>query len=160
MKHILHAGEGEKLFVLTDLVTIKVSARDTADGYSVIEETVPPLAGPPPHRHAEVEIFYVLAGSFSFLLDDLQNPIRVEAGGVVHVPSGAVHTFRNVGEAAGTLLVTILPGTFEHFFRAVGVPVADAAALDLNRPPDPASVDVPALLAAAPAYGLEFILPS
>ena len=158
MKHILHPGEGEKLFVLTDLVTIKVSARGTADGYSVIEETVPPLAGPPPHRHAEVEIFYVLKGSFAFLLEDLQSPIRVEAGGVVHVPSGAVHTFRNVGEAAGTLLVTILPGTFEHFLRAVGVPVTDA--LDLNRPPDPVSVDVPALLAAAPAYGLQFIIPA
>jgi quercetin dioxygenase-like cupin family protein len=153
MKNILHAGEGEHLFVLTDLVTLKISARDTANQYAVLQETVPPQAGPPPHRHAEVEIFYVMEGTFAFLLEDLHNPVRVTAGGVVHVPSRVVHTFRNVGAEAGKLLVTLLPGNFEAFFRAVGTPVGEATL------PDPASVDVPAVLAAAPAYGLEFILP-
>ncbi len=160
MNNILHAGEGEHLFVLTDLVTIKISAKDTANQYAVFQETVPPQAGPPPHEHAEVEIFFVMEGTFEFLLEDLHNPVRVEAGGVVHVPAHAVHTFRNVGTAAGKLLVTLLPGNFEQFFRAVGTPLTDAALPDLNEPPDPASVDVPALLAAAPAYGLRFVLPA
>jgi quercetin dioxygenase-like cupin family protein len=158
MKNILHAGEGEHLFVLTDLITIKISGRDTANQYAVFQETVPPQAGPPPHQHAEVEIFYVMEGEFEFLLDDLHQPVRVAAGGVVHVPGQAVHTFRNVGAAAGRLLVTLLPGNFEQFFRAVGTPVGEGALPDLNQPPDPVSVDVPALLAAAPAYGLRFIL--
>ncbi|MBD0259518.1 MAG: cupin domain-containing protein [Cytophagales bacterium] len=157
MKNILHAGEGEHLFVLTDLVTIKISAKDTASQYSVIQETVPPQAGPPPHQHAEVEIFYIMEGAFEFLLEDLHNPVRVESGGVVHVPSQAVHTFKNVGATAGKLLVTLLPGNFEQFFRAVGTPVDEASVPDLNRPADPALVDVPALLAAAPAYGLRFV---
>ncbi len=158
MKNVLHAGEGEHLFVLTDLVTIKISARDTANQYAVIQETVPPHAGPPPHQHAEVEIFYVMEGEFEFLLEDLHHPVRVAAGGVVHVPAHAVHTFRNVGTAASKLLVTLLPGNFEQFFRAVGTPVGEGALPDLNQPPDPKLVDVPALLAAAPAYGLRFIL--
>lgn len=160
MKNILHAGEGEHLFVLTDLVTIKISAKDTANQYALIQETVPPQAGPPPHQHAEVEIFYVMEGEFEFLLEDLQNSIRVTTGGVVHVPSQAVHTFRNVGNTAGKLLVTLLPGHFEQFFRAVGTPMNESSVPNLNRPPDPASVDVPALLAAAPAYGLRFVLPA
>jgi quercetin dioxygenase-like cupin family protein len=78
MKNILHAGEGEHLFVLTDLVTVKILAKDTANQYSVIHETVPPQNGPPPHQHAEVEIFYVMEGEFEFLLEDLYNPVRVE----------------------------------------------------------------------------------
>jgi hypothetical protein len=71
-----------------------------------------------------------------------------------------VHTFRNVGNVAGKLLVALLPGNFEQFFRAIGTPVAEASVPDLNRPPDPASVDVPALLAMAPAYGLRFVVPT
>jgi hypothetical protein len=74
------------------------------------------------------------------------------------VPAHAVHTFRNVSTAASKLLVTLLPGNFEQFFRAVGTPVGEGALPDLNQPPDPTLVDVPALLAAAPAYGLRFIL--
>jgi quercetin dioxygenase-like cupin family protein len=158
MKNILLDGEGEHLIVLTDLVTIKISAKDTANQYSVIQETVPPQAGPPPHQHAEVEIFYILEGAFEFLLEDLHNPVRVDSGGVVHVPSQAVHTFKNVGAKAGKLLVILLPGNFEQFFRAVGTPVDEASIPDQNRPPNAALIDVPALLAAAPAYGLRFVL--
>jgi quercetin dioxygenase-like cupin family protein len=73
MNNILQTGDGEKLFVLTDLITIKISAKDTANLYSVIEEIVPPGGGPPPHRHAEVEIFYVLEGTFDFVIEDILN---------------------------------------------------------------------------------------
>jgi hypothetical protein len=69
-----------------------------------------------------------------------------------------VHTFKNVGAKAGKLLVTLLPGNFEQFFRAVGTSLDEALVPDLNRPPDPVSVDVPALLAAASSYGLRFLL--
>jgi hypothetical protein len=106
-----------------------------------------------------VEIFYVMEGSFEFLLEDLDNPVRVASGGVVHVPSRTIHTFKNVGTAAGKLLVTLLPGNFEKFFRALGKPVGGTGIPDLNSPPDPASVDAPALLSVASAFGLEFILP-
>jgi hypothetical protein len=41
MKNILQTWDGERLFVLTDLITIKVSAKDTANHYSVIEEILP-----------------------------------------------------------------------------------------------------------------------
>jgi hypothetical protein len=45
MKNILQSGDGEQLLVLTDLVTIKVSARDTANQYAVFQETVPRWPG-------------------------------------------------------------------------------------------------------------------
>ncbi len=157
MQNILQTGDGEKLFVLTDLITIKVSAKDTANQYSVIEEIVPPGGGPLPHRHAEVEIFYVIEGTFEFVMEDLMNPVRVNAGGVVHVPAHVVHTFRNAGVAAGKLLVTILPGNFEHFFHAIGTPVGNSIVKDMNLPPDLAAIDLTSVLAAAPTYGLEFI---
>jgi quercetin dioxygenase-like cupin family protein len=97
MKNILQTGDGEKLFVLTDLITIKVSAKDTANQYSVIEEIVPPGGGPPPHRHAEVEIFYVLEGTFDFVIEDILNPVRVNAWWGGTRTCSSVHTFRNAG---------------------------------------------------------------
>jgi quercetin dioxygenase-like cupin family protein len=157
MKNILQRGDGEKLFVLTDLITIKVSAKDTANQYSVIEEVVPPGGGPPPHRHAEVEIFYVIEGVFEFIIEDILSPVRVKAGGVVHVPAHVVHTFRNAGTAAGKLLVTILPGNFEHFFHAIGTLVSNLTQKDMNLPPDLTVIDMASVLATAPDYGLEFI---
>lgn len=150
-------GDGEKLFVLTDLITIKVSAKDTANQYSVIEEIVPPVGGPPPHRHAEIEIFYVLEGTFEFIVEDILSPVKVDAGGVVHVPAHIVHTFRNAGNSAGKLLVTILPGNFEYFFHAMGTPVGDSTIKDMNLPPDLTAIDMASVLAKAPTYRLEYV---
>jgi hypothetical protein len=55
------------------------------------------------------------------------------------------------------LLVTILPGNFEHFFHAIGTPVGDSTLKDMNLPPDLSAVDMASVLAAAAVYGLEFI---
>ncbi len=51
------------LWVLGELVTRKVSSKQTGRAYSLFETTVQPQGGPPPHiQHQEDEFFYVLEG--------------------------------------------------------------------------------------------------
>ena len=89
--------KGEKLVVLTNVINVLVSNLETENEYAIFEENVPPLGGPPPHMHPDEEIFYILKGEFEFILNDLQNPFKALQGSVVHVPSNALHTFKNVG---------------------------------------------------------------
>jgi hypothetical protein len=99
----------------------------------------------------------VLEGIFEFIVEDLLSPVKVDAGGVLHVPAHSVHTFKNAGNSAGKLLVTILPGNFEHFFHEIGTPVGDSTIKDMNLPPDLTAMDMASVLAKAPTYGLEFV---
>jgi hypothetical protein len=99
----------------------------------------------------------VLEGIFEFIVEDILSPVKADAGGVVHVPAHIVHTFRNAVNSADKLLVTILPGNFEHFFHAIGTPVGDSTIKDMNLLPDLTAIDMASVLAKAPTYGLEYV---
>jgi quercetin dioxygenase-like cupin family protein len=149
----------EQLMVLTDLVTVLVSAKTTAGKYVLWEDIVPPLAGPPPHSHPDEEVFYVMAGSFEFLLTDLSKPIPATVGSVIHIPSHTLHTFKNIGNTAGKLLTFSIPGKLENYFRAVGRPVRSARDIpDMNEVPDFSALDVTDFLALAPQHNVTFYL--
>jgi len=51
----------------------------------------------PPHRHKAEEIYIILAGSADFKLGN-GDPVRREAGDLVHVPSYLVHGYRMTDE--------------------------------------------------------------
>jgi mannose-6-phosphate isomerase-like protein (cupin superfamily) len=64
-------GEGKVLDVLGEMLTIKVSGKDTGGTYAVIEEVSPPSGGPPLHlHHREDEAFYVLEGEYEIQCGD------------------------------------------------------------------------------------------
>ncbi|GAB4028798.1 cupin domain-containing protein [Spirosoma koreense] len=150
----------EQLFVLTTLITLLVPSQATAGKYSVWEETVPPLAGPPPHSHPDEEVFYVLDGSFEFFLHDLSQPIQATTGAAIHIPSQALHTYRNRGTTAGKLLTMATPGKLEAYFRAVGKPVHSAEDVpDLNQVPDFPNLDARDFLERAPEHKVTFYFP-
>jgi mannose-6-phosphate isomerase-like protein (cupin superfamily) len=65
-----------------------------------------PRSSPYFHRDQD-ENFYVLEGNFEFLVDD--RTVECGPGSFLHLPKGTVHTFRNIGEVDGKLLVTISP---------------------------------------------------
>lgn len=88
-------NRNEEVLVLTDVIKVLVSNTEQENGYAVFEENVPPLGGPPPYRHPDEEIFYVLEGKFEFILNDMENPFQILPGSVVHVPSNALHTSKN-----------------------------------------------------------------
>lgn len=150
----LKAGEGNSFWVLGDLYTFKVTGKETNGAFTVMDQIIQPQGGPPPHiHHREDEAFFILDGTFSFLCGDKETVF--DKGSFVYVPKGVLHTFRNIGEQQGRLLVTVTPAGLEEFFYAVGSPARDA-----DTPPefDPAVIDK--VLQLAKAYHMEVRLPS
>jgi quercetin dioxygenase-like cupin family protein len=90
---------------------------------------VPPGGGPPLHVHRhETEIFYILEGQFDLTVGGQQVP--APAGTTAVCPRDIPHTFRNVGDNPGRLLLTIIPGRFGNYFIDVdGVPNRDIEAI-------------------------------
>jgi len=150
----------EELIVLTDLIKVLLSNTETANQYAVFEENVPPLGGPPPHLHPDEEIFYIVEGEFEFILNDIQNAFRALAGSVVHVPSNTLHTFKNVGNTPGKMVVLLRPGTLLDYFRAIGTGVDENTKVpDLKRIPDISKLDLSKVFEYAPLHNVQFILP-
>ena len=146
-------GEGEALWFLGILATVKSSAETTGGAVAVIEHQAPRGAGSPLHVHSrEDEWFYVLEGELTFWVG---GEVSVApAGTFVFGPKGIPHTFIVSSEEARFLLVTE-PAGFEQFMRAVGEP---AARLEIP-PPATEPPDVAALTAAAAQYGIEIVGP-
>jgi quercetin dioxygenase-like cupin family protein len=146
-------GEGEALWFLGILATVKSSAETTGGAVAVIEHQAPRGAGSPLHVHSrEDEWFYVLEGELTFWVG---GEVSVApAGTFVFGPKGIQHTFIVNSEEARFLLVTE-PAGFEQFMREVGEP---AARLEIP-PPATEPPDVAALIAAAAKYGIEIVGP-
>lgn len=149
----------EKLLVLTDLMTVLVSHDETGKTYGIIEETVPPLGGPPPHKHPDEEVFYIVEGDFEFILHDLENPFKAGAGSVVHVPSNAVHTFKNTGSATGRMIVILTPGNLLDYFRSIGESVTNESQIpDLSLVPNVRKEQVDRAFKYAEAHEVQFVM--
>ena len=61
----------------------------------------------PRHSHPGEEIIYVLEGMLEYQLDG-QPPVTAEAGDVLFVPAGVVHSAKNVGSGNGAELATYI----------------------------------------------------
>jgi mannose-6-phosphate isomerase-like protein (cupin superfamily) len=120
--HVPPGGGDAPLWVLGELLTLKVPSRRTGGAYSLFEVVTQPGSGPPPHvQHREDEAFYVLEGEYEFLVDG--NTLRAWTGSLVYVPKGALHAHRNVGGMPGRMLATHTPGDlYELFFESAGRP--------------------------------------
>jgi quercetin dioxygenase-like cupin family protein len=102
-------------WLLGDIVTLKVTNKETGGKYSVWEIKAPRQSGPPPHYHTNMEEgFYVLEGKFSFQHNE--NFVSISAGLFVHVSRRTVHKYKNIGDEVGNLLVIGIPAGFEDFF--------------------------------------------
>jgi mannose-6-phosphate isomerase-like protein (cupin superfamily) len=150
---LLKQGEGESFWVLGDLYTFKVTGEQSNGAYTVVSQIIQPQNGPPPHiHHREDESFYVLEGKFSFLCGNEQRIF--EAGSFVYVPKGTVHTFKNIGEQPGKLLVIITPAGLEEFFYKIGTPAQDP-----DSPPafDPGIIEK--VIKLSKDYHMDIVLP-
>lgn len=146
-------GEGEHLWFLGVLATVKASAETTAGTVAVIEHLAPQGSGSPLHVHnREDEWFYVIEGELTFWVGG--ETIVAPAGSFVFGPKGIPHTFLVSSETARFLLVTE-PGGFEQFIRLAGEP---AARLEIP-PPATEAPDVAALTEAAARFGIDIIGP-
>ena len=148
----LHRDEGEALWFLGSLVTVKASAEDTGGRCSVVEFVNPAGFATPLHRHLrEDEMFLVLEGAATFRCDDVE--LSARPGDFVLLPVGLPHAFWVTSvEPLRTLQITV-PGGFERFAAEVGGPAAE------RRLPDPGPVDPAALGHAAALHGMEILGP-
>lgn len=91
----------------------------TGGAYVMMEATVPPGAGPPPHiQTREEEGFYVLEGTVTFWPDGKE--VVAGPGTLVHVPRGVVHNFRNETDTTARMLIWFAPAGIEEMFEAMG----------------------------------------
>lgn len=118
-------GEGKGVGVLGSGSTFKVLPAETGGAYAILEQQIPAGHGPPLHVHShESEIFYILEGRFELTIGD--EKLEVTAGALMVGPRGIPHTFRNIGEKTGRLLLTVIPGHFANYFLEVdGLPDRD-----------------------------------
>ena len=137
-------------------ILLRFLVRDPGAGYCLVEALVGPGAGPPPNRHpADDEAFYVLDGTFEF---GVGSETRIARNGdFVRVPNGEVHTFKNIGQGPGRLLIMNAPGTMHvNFFSQAGEPMPPGTK-ELPSPSGPP--DVARLLEVGRQNGLEFLIP-
>jgi quercetin dioxygenase-like cupin family protein len=117
----VRAGEGPATWVVGDTYTFKATAASTGGAFALIEASIPPGNGPPPHLHTrEDEAFYLLDGELEISVG--QQTTLVRAGDFAYLPRNCVHWFRNPGVAPAKALILVTPGGFERFFTEIGVP--------------------------------------
>ncbi len=116
---VLADGEGRSYPCGTMRATFKVDGDETADTYSISEWTLDPGSpGVGAHTHdANDDVFYVLAGRATFVLDG--EPFEAGPGAFVRVPAGVEHDYRNDGDEPVRLLNVYVPGGFEAEMPAI-----------------------------------------
>lgn len=114
---IVMPGGGHVFNGLGVIQNYKVTSADTGGEWTAMEYTaVPRFAGPAPHWHKVLqEAAYILEGMLTFHMDD--RTAAVSTGGFVYIPPGTVHTFANETDAPARMLLFMLPGGFEDYFK-------------------------------------------
>lgn len=150
--YLRREDEGEALWFLGNLVTLKATGVSTRRRLTVAEFVNPAGFAPPLHRHLEEdEMFYVLSGTAEFRCDG--ELLQAGPGDFVLLPVGLPHTFV-VGAAEPLRVLQITtPSGFEDFAAAAGEPARQ------RRLPDPAPIDPAALGHAAARHAIELLGP-
>src|SRR5213596_432229 len=149
----LHKDEGEALWFLGVLATIKASSETTDGRVAVIEHLAPQGAGSPLHvHHNEDEWFYVTEGELTFWVGG--RLIDAPQGSFVYGPRDIPHTF-TVTSAQARFLLVAEPAGFERFMRALSEP-----AQTLTLPPTTSQPPRPEhMTAIATEYGIDILGP-
>lgn len=149
--HAVRAGEGERIWIVGDTMTLLATGERTGGGLVLLENVTAPGGGPPPHVHTrEDEFWYVLDGTFEIRIGDRVHELG--SGGFAYAPRGTVHNFRNTAATPSRVLVGFTPGGMEGFFRESGRPALD----DGPAPPIDAD-EIARTLAAASRHGVEAV---
>lgn len=126
---VLAPGEGRHYDMGRIQADFKADDADAA-AYSISEWWLEPnTTGPGIHQHPEDDVFYVLEGTMSMMVDDRW--IDAPRGSFVLVPGGVDHTFLNRGDTRAGVLNVSHPGGFERHMPAIVAWFADHPAGDV-----------------------------
>lgn len=115
----LRPGDGRSYQAGPMRAVFKADGAETEDRYCVSEWWLEAGdSGPGPHSHEDnVEIFYVIEGTMSFLAGDTWLDAR--RGSFLRVPAGVTHDFKNRSTARSGALNLFMPGGFEVLMPAI-----------------------------------------
>jgi quercetin dioxygenase-like cupin family protein len=129
---IVQPGTGKDLHAFGNVVSVMLGGDQTGGLISVMLDITPPGGGPPPHIHAnEDEIFLVVEGRINYFVKEEWT--EVAAGGVVYLPRGMVHCYRNVGNISSRQWIITIPSGFERCFARCAEEFAKPGGPDMNR---------------------------
>jgi quercetin dioxygenase-like cupin family protein len=146
------SAEGERLWFLGTLATIRVPGEAAGGRFALIEFLFPHHASPPLHTHPQDESYFVLDGQLT--LQAGEHRFELERGATAVVPIGVPHTFRVNSDTARVLVIST-PAGIERFVRDGGVP-ADAPTLPPADAPRPSPEELQRIFAA---HGQETVGP-
>jgi quercetin dioxygenase-like cupin family protein len=140
-------GEGRSLKAFGEEVILHLTGEETGGEFTLWTEITPPGGGPPPHYHLnEDECFVVQEGRFAFFVHGQWQ--EYGPGSVVFMPRPVVHTFKNVGDKPGRLLISTRPSGFENFFGR--------CAEEFKQPGGP---NMERIIAISAEHGIHFVQP-
>ena len=137
-------GDGEGLWFLGTLATIRIPGEAVGGRYSLIEFLFPHAASPPLHTHPQDESYVVLEGVLTIQAG--ADRFRLTRGGAAAVPMGVAHTFCVESETAHVLVLST-PAGLERMIRDASVP-ATARLLPPEGTPRPAADELAQLFRA------------
>jgi mannose-6-phosphate isomerase-like protein (cupin superfamily) len=115
---ILRPGEGRSYPMGRISAIFKSDGAETAGRYSISEWWLEPhTQGPGPHSHPEDDVFFVIEGTMSFLVDGAW--VDAPKGSFVLVPGGTTHDFENRSGARAGALNFSAPGNFEEMMPGI-----------------------------------------
>ncbi len=149
-------GEGEALWWVGLLATIKATAEQTGGLYSLVEILAPDGYGSVLHvHHQEDEGFYILEGEMTFYVGE--QTIKARPGSFLFGPKEVPHAF-TVDKGPARLLFLLSPAGFEDLVRDMGEPARELTIPPQpEEPPDEAEMQQMAAIAAR--HGNEILGP-
>lgn len=123
------AGEGTELTAPDAVLTIKIDAADTDDGYELFEVDAPRGPATPLHRTEWPKAYYLLRGRMIVQVED--RAIDLAPGAVITIPPNAWHTFTVLSPAVRFLVISLTGGMgrFHADLQSAGAGTGLAAVL-------------------------------
>jgi quercetin dioxygenase-like cupin family protein len=108
----LQSGPGRDLI-------FKVTGEDTGGAFDYFIVEVAPEGGPPLHvHHKQEETIHVLKGRYKIQIGD--ETFHCGEGDFAYLPSGVPHTFLNLTDEPGEVIVVYTPGGGHKFYEELG----------------------------------------
>ena len=127
---VLRPGAGRSIDLGNFAMSVKATAEQTDQAFTLLEADEPPGFGPPMHIHRDAaEAFYVLSGEYVIFIEE--DEFICPAGSFIYIPAGVPHGFR-VGPVPSRKLNLYTPAAMIGYFDELSAALAgDSADPDL-----------------------------
>jgi mannose-6-phosphate isomerase-like protein (cupin superfamily) len=124
---IKHQPRSKRFYFDVGIGSVVLTGADTGGAYCLIEASLAPGIGVPPHMHTrEDETYYILSGELEVMVAG--KIFVLNAGDCLMAPRDIPHQIRNSGSAENHYLLIFSPSGLDEFLMATGLPAPDNAA--------------------------------